>query len=180
LIINCRAATPAAETLVAREVTAVLERRARMSNPPVSLTVSDAVALGIAAQFRSPTASGQVLDYFCRTGRIDSDELIQAAQFEQGYASAEGHAALYCLIGWARGRAHRGAEHSGARWRGRSVAASGSFRAVPRSTLSQLRRALYLAQRDIGDVQAAEKGPDALVKRVARRRARRSIFRLMK
>jgi hypothetical protein len=107
MIINCRASTPAAEALTAREVVAVLERRAAMSDPPVSLTVSDAVALGIATQFRSPTATGQVLDSFCRTGRVDSDELIQAAQFEQGYASPEGHAALYCLIGWARSRARR-------------------------------------------------------------------------
>lgn len=100
---------PANDSLVAREVSAVLERRAAMDAPPVTVAVADAVALGIAAQFRSPTATGQVMDYFVRTGVIDSDELIQAAQFEQGYATPEGHAALYCLIGWARCRVHRGA-----------------------------------------------------------------------
>jgi hypothetical protein len=47
------------------------------------------------------------MDHFLRTGSIDSDELIRAARFEQGYATAEGHAALYCLIGWARSRAAR-------------------------------------------------------------------------
>jgi hypothetical protein len=109
MIISCRTATPAPEPLVAREVTAVLERRAAMAAPPLSLTVSDAVALGIAGRFRGPTASGQVMDCFFRTGSIDSDDLVQAARFEQGYATPEGHAALYCLIGWARSRAHRGA-----------------------------------------------------------------------
>ena len=107
MIVRCAARTAANDTKVAREVSAVLQRRAAMADPPVTLAVSDAVALGIAAQFRSPTATGQVMDYFLRTGAIDSDELIQAAQFEQGYASPEGHAALYCLIGWARGRAAR-------------------------------------------------------------------------
>lgn len=78
-----------------------------MASPPVSMVVSDAVALGIAARFRGPTATGQVMDYFLRTGVIDTEELIQAARFEQDYASPEGHAALYCLIGWARSREHR-------------------------------------------------------------------------
>ena len=55
-----------------------------------------------------------------------------------------------------------------------------TFRLVARSTLSQLRRALYLAQRDIGDVQAAEKGPDVLAKRIVRRKVTRSLFRLLK
>lgn len=107
VIVRSAAGRPADDSQVAREVSATLERRAAMSNPPATLAVSDAVALGIAAQFRSPTATGEVMDYFFRTGVIDSEELIQAARFEQGYASAEGHAALYCLIGWARSRAAR-------------------------------------------------------------------------
>lgn len=107
MIVRSSAGTPASESLVAREVSDLLERRAAMERPPESLAVSDAVALGIAAQFRSPTATGQVMDHFLRTGSIDSDELIRAARFEQGYATAEGHAALYCLIGWARSRAAR-------------------------------------------------------------------------
>lgn len=86
---------------------AVLARRAALDKPPDSIAVSDAVALGIACQFRSATATGQVMDYFARTGRIDSDELIQAARFEQGYATPEGHAALHCLVVWARSRALR-------------------------------------------------------------------------
>jgi len=45
-----------------------------------------------------------VLDRFHRTGSADADELMEAARFEQGYASPEGHAALYCLIGWVRSR----------------------------------------------------------------------------
>lgn len=51
---------------------------------------------------------------------------------------------------------------------------------MARSTLSQLRRALYLAQRDIGDVQAAERGPQPLAKRLVRRKVTRSLFRLLK
>ena len=107
VIVRSAAGTPANDTQVAREVSAILARRAAMDSPPVSLAVSDKVALGIAAQFRSATATGQVMDYFVRTGCIDTDELIQAAQFEQGYTTAEGHAALYCLIGWARSRSAR-------------------------------------------------------------------------
>jgi hypothetical protein len=108
LLITCTASSPASDSLVAREVTAVLTRRAALDDPPDSIAVSDAVALGIAAQYRSPTATGQVMDYLVRTGRIDSDELVQAARFEQGYATPEGHAALYCLVIWARSRALRG------------------------------------------------------------------------
>jgi len=115
LIINCRSASPAPESLVAREVSSVLARRAAMADPPESLTVSDAVALGIASLFGSRTATGQVMEYFVRTGRIDSEELIQAARFEQGYATAEGHAALYCLILWARSRARQGAQQPATR-----------------------------------------------------------------
>ena len=115
MIINCRATTPAPESVVAREVSSVLQRRAAMADPPESLTVSDAVAVGIANLFRSRTTTGQVMEFFVRTGRIDSEELIQAARFEQGYATAEGHAALYCLIGWARHRAHQGARQSATR-----------------------------------------------------------------
>lgn len=109
VIINCTARVPASDTHVAMEVTSVLERRAARAHPPDSIAVSDAVALGIADLFRSPTPSGQVLDRFFRTGSADSDELMEAARVEQGFASPEGHAALHCLIGWARSRAKRGA-----------------------------------------------------------------------
>jgi hypothetical protein len=51
---------------------------------------------------------------------------------------------------------------------------------MARSTLSQLRRILYLTQRDIGDVQAAERGPGSFAKRVVRRKVTRSLFRLLK
>ena len=49
-----------------------------------------------------------------------------------------------------------------------------------RSTLSQIRRAMYFGQRDIGDFQAAERGPVPLAKRLVRRRVTRSIFRLFR
>ncbi len=104
MLVTSRASAPARDLDVAREVSSVLERRAALSHPPVSMAVSDAVALGIAGIFRSATDSGQVFDRFLRTGSIDAGELIQAARFEQGYASPEGHAALYCLIGWAQAR----------------------------------------------------------------------------
>jgi hypothetical protein len=51
---------------------------------------------------------------------------------------------------------------------------------MARSTLSQLRRLMYLGQRDIGDVQAAEKGPNVVAKRLMRRQVTRSLFRLLK
>jgi hypothetical protein len=85
----------------------VLDRRAALKHPPVTLTVTDAVALGIAGLLRSPTPAGQVLERFFRTGSADSAELIEAARTEQGYVSLEAHAALYCLIGWVHGRVHR-------------------------------------------------------------------------
>ena len=105
MIIHCRAVTPAAEGQVAaREVSALLAKRAALADPPASLVVSDVVALGIAELFRSSTPSGQVMDRFCRTGSIDSADLVEAARFEQDYAAAEGHAALYCLVLWARSK----------------------------------------------------------------------------
>lgn len=107
VLVRSHARTPASDLQVAQEVSSILQRRAALDHPPASLAISDAVALGIAAQFRSPTATGKVMEYFLHSGAIDSRELIQAAQFEQDYASPEGHAALYCLIGWARSRAAR-------------------------------------------------------------------------
>lgn len=84
----------------------VLHQRAAMLHPPVTLAIPDDVALGIADIFSSPTPSGVVFDRFRRTGAIDSAELIHAAEVEQGYAGPEGHAALYCLIGWVKARVH--------------------------------------------------------------------------
>lgn len=107
MIVTCRATMPAPELHIASEVSDILERRGALKHPPVSLAVSDAVALGIAYLFKSPTLSGQVLDRFARTGSIDSAELLEAARFEQQFASAEGHAALYCLVGWVHSRVHR-------------------------------------------------------------------------
>jgi hypothetical protein len=106
VIITCRT-RPAPDFQITAEIATILERRGAMTDPPVSLAVSDAVALGIAGAFVGPTPSGQVLDRFFRTGSADSDELIEAARFEQGYASPENHAALHCLIGWAHSRVHR-------------------------------------------------------------------------
>jgi hypothetical protein len=104
VIISCRTTTAAPDPQVAAEVSAVLGRRAALERPPVTLAVSDQVALGIAGVFSGPTSSGQVFERFYRTGVVDGHALIEAARVEQGYASAEGHAALYCLIGWVRAR----------------------------------------------------------------------------
>ena len=106
MIINCRSRLPAPEDQIGTEVSQVLERRAALKHPPITMTVSDPVALAIAGLFSSPTPSGQVLGRFYRNGTIDSGELLEAARIEQDYASPEGHAALYCLIGWARAREH--------------------------------------------------------------------------
>ncbi|MGY1630866.1 hypothetical protein ACI784_04025 [Geodermatophilus sp. SYSU D01186] len=97
-------ARPAPDLQVAAEVTRLLERRAALPHPPVSMTVSDSVALGIAGLFRSPSLTGQVLDRFHGGGTVRSGELVEAARFEQGFASPEGHAALRCLILWVQGR----------------------------------------------------------------------------
>ncbi len=104
--ISCRAATAAPQAQIVTEVQTVLGRRAEMKHPPTSLVVSDSVALGIANVFSSASQTGQVLERLVRTGSADSNELIQAAEFEQGYASAEGYAALYCLIGWVHSQVH--------------------------------------------------------------------------
>ena len=109
MIISCTTRGAAPEPVVGREVSTLLQKRAALADPPVTLAVTDDVALGIAELFRSPTESGQVMERFCRTGSIEADELIEAARFEQGYATQEGHAALYCLIGWARSRLHEAA-----------------------------------------------------------------------
>lgn len=76
MIITVPATTPATDAQVASEVLRALDRRAALENPPPSLTVSDAVALGIAALFRSPSLTGQVLDRFSAGGSVDSDELV--------------------------------------------------------------------------------------------------------
>jgi hypothetical protein len=107
VLVSCRATTPAADMVVAAEVAQVLDRRGALKHPPATLAVSDAVALGIAGILRSATPAGQVLGRFYRNGAIDSDELIEACRVEQGYASPEGHAALYCLIGWVRAQVHQ-------------------------------------------------------------------------
>ncbi len=108
MIVRCKKTSAAPDLHVVAEVAGVLDRRAALKRPPVTLAVSDAVALGIAGLLRSATPSGQVLERFFRQGMADSQELIEAARTEQGHASAEGHAALYCLIGWARARVHAG------------------------------------------------------------------------
>lgn len=108
--VNARVGPPASDEQLIAEVAQVLDRRGALKHPPVSLAISDPVALGIAGLFRSPTPSGQVLERFFRHGVGESQELIEAAQLEQGYASAEGHAALHCLIGWVRAQVHQRTE----------------------------------------------------------------------
>ncbi len=111
MLISCRAASGAPQGQVITEVRSVLGRRSEMKHPPVSIAVSDRVALGIADIFASSSTTGQVLQRFVRTGSCDSRELIEAAEFEQGYASPEGYAALYCLVGWVKAQVHqRGGE----------------------------------------------------------------------
>jgi hypothetical protein len=101
------ASAPAVAGLGAAEVAGVLERRGEMKHPPVTLAVSDAVALAIAGLFRSDSISGRTLDHFHRTGSADSDDLLHAVEVEQAFASPEGHAALHCLRGWVRAQIHR-------------------------------------------------------------------------
>lgn len=49
-----------------------------------------------------------------------------------------------------------------------------------RSTWNTVRRDLYLGQRAMGDASAAARGPVPLARRVVRRRATRSLFRLFR
>ena len=107
MLINCRSASAVPQGQVLTEVQTVLGRRAELKHPPVSMTVSDSVALGIAHVFCSPSQSGQVFERFVRSGSVDSRELIQAAAFEQGYTSPEGYAALYSLILWVKAQVYR-------------------------------------------------------------------------
>ena len=107
MLISCRTASAAGQAQVMTEVQSLLGRRAEMKHPPASLAVSDSVALGIANIFSSPSQTGQVLERFVRTGSAQSKDLIAAAEFEQGYASAEGYAALYALVLWVRAQVHR-------------------------------------------------------------------------
>jgi hypothetical protein len=109
-VIVSNKALAAGDLAVAVEVSDVLERRGALKHPPVTLAVSDATALGIAGLFRSPTASGRVMERFYRKGAVDSTELLRAARSEQQFASPEGHAALYCLIGWVRAQVYARAE----------------------------------------------------------------------
>jgi hypothetical protein len=102
---------PATDAQVHSEVAHLLDRRAAMKHPPLSLTISDSVALGIARLFRSTSLSGEVLDRFAAGGSVDSDELVEAARFEQGYASPEGYAALRCLVLWVHNKEHRRDQH---------------------------------------------------------------------
>lgn len=107
MLISCRGASAASEAQVVTEVQTLLGRRSEMNHPPVTMAVSDAAALAIAHVFASPSRTGQVFERFLRTGSTDSRRLIAAAEFEQGYASPEGYAALYCLILWARAKEYR-------------------------------------------------------------------------
>ena len=106
MLVKARIGSPAVDGQVAAEVAQVLDRRGALKHPSVTIAVSDAVALAIAGIFKNAAPSGQVLDRFFRTGTADSTELIEAAQLEQIFASPEGHAALYCLIGWVRAQVH--------------------------------------------------------------------------
>jgi len=45
------------------------------------------------------------------------------------------------------------------------------------SKLETLRRTLYFAQRGLGDLQAAQRGPEVLAKRLVRRSVTRALFR---
>lgn len=48
------------------------------------------------------------------------------------------------------------------------------------SDLEKIRRVLYKTQRGIGDYQAAGRGPEVLVKRLARRDLTRTLFKVLR
>jgi hypothetical protein len=51
---------------------------------------------------------------------------------------------------------------------------------MARSAWNQARRDLYLTQRTMGDVSAAQRGPGALGRRLARRDLTRAFFRVLR
>ena len=104
VIVRCRAKGAAPAQQVLTEIGRVLDRRSTYEHPPVTIHVSDAVALAIATSFAGATPSGLVMERFSRRRMGDDDALIAAARTEQGFATPEGHAALHCLIGWVQGR----------------------------------------------------------------------------
>lgn len=75
--------------------------------------MSDSVALGTARLFRSTTQPGEVLARFAAVRAVDSDELVEAVRFDQGYASPEGYAALRCLALWVHNRTDQQRSHTG-------------------------------------------------------------------
>ena len=105
--ISCRSSVPATELEIQAAVQQLLDRRGSMAHAPVSLTVPDSVAVGIAGAFVSASESGQLMERFFRGSPVDSGEMLEAIRFEQGYATAEGHAALYCLSGWVAAQVHK-------------------------------------------------------------------------
>ncbi|TFV48149.1 hypothetical protein [Blastococcus sp. TF02A-35] len=105
--ISCRATLPATELEIVTAVQQLLDRRGSMAHAPVSLAIPDNVAIGVAGMFVSATDSGQLMERFFRGAEVDSGEMLDAIRFEQGYASAEGHAALHCLSGWVHARVHK-------------------------------------------------------------------------
>jgi len=51
---------------------------------------------------------------------------------------------------------------------------------MARSAWNQVRRDLYLTQRTMGDLSAAQRGPAVLGKRLARRSLTRELFRVLR
>lgn len=77
MLVRSRTPTPATESQRATDVSATLERRAAMSNPPGSIAVPPAAAVAIAGLFHRPTPSGPAMDRFHITGEADSEELVE-------------------------------------------------------------------------------------------------------
>lgn len=112
MLVRSRTPTPATESQRATDVSATLERRAAMSNPPGSIAVPPAAAVAIAGLFHRPTPSARRWTAFTSPARPTARSSSRAARVEQGYASPEGYAALYCLIVWVNSRLHAGG-HAG-------------------------------------------------------------------
>ena len=51
---------------------------------------------------------------------------------------------------------------------------------MARSAWNQVRRDLYLTQRTMGDISAAQRGPAVLGKRLARRTLTRELFKILR
>ncbi len=104
MIVSSGARLPAKPDAMRRDVADVLRRRAEQPAPPATLIIRDSSALTIACFFISASRHGRVFEQLARTGSVDADALVAAAEFERSFAPLSDYGMLRCLITWAQGK----------------------------------------------------------------------------